>query len=129
MHPFQGLSAFPITPADADGRIRQADLRRILRHVADAQIDSVCILGSTGGYAYLGPDQRRMTGGASKTMQIDAALDPMWRLFKGSSSFRAVYRAANLLGLADAQPPPPILPLPPTQDDALREAMEALAAI
>ncbi|MDQ1899055.1 dihydrodipicolinate synthase family protein [Paracoccus sp. WLY502] len=296
MHLFHGLSAFPITPSDPDGRVRQADLRSILRRIADAQVDSVGILGSTGGYAYLDPDQRRavveatmdeiggrlpvivgvgalrtdaaqslarhakasgadallvapisytpliedevfahyaaiaeasdlpiciynnpttthftfstglltrlatvpsiravkmplpanggfageiatlraalppgfsigysgdwgcapamlagadafysvaagtwpaemlrlvraaQSGDAHETARTDKAFEAMWALFKTSSSFRTVHRAANLLGLSDAQPPLPILPLPDTQDSALRQAMDALAA-
>ncbi len=297
MHPFQGLSAFPITPADADGRVLQPDLRRILRRAADAQVDSVCILGSTGGYAYLDPDQRHaatelavdeiggqvpvivgvgalrtdvaqalarhatasgadallvapvsytpltedevfahyaaiaeasdlpiciynnpttthftfttglltrlaaipairavkmplpangdfaaeiahlraalpdgfsigysgdwgcapamlagadafysvaagtwpaemlrllrtaQSGDAPETARIDKAFEAMWALFKASSSFRTVHRAANLLGLTNAQPPRPILPLPAAHDSALRQAMDALVTV
>lgn len=65
MPPFHGLSAFPITPADPDGRVRLDDLRGLLRHVTAAQVDSVCVLGSTGGYAYLAPDQRRAVAEAA----------------------------------------------------------------
>lgn len=59
MTPFLGLSAFPITPSDPDGRVVQNDFARILRHAVEAGVDSICVLGSTGGYAYLDPDQRR----------------------------------------------------------------------
>ena len=59
MSPFQGLSAFPITPADPEGRVLTDDLRAVLRRCAEAGVDSICVLGSTGGYAYLDPDQRR----------------------------------------------------------------------
>ena len=62
---FKGLSAFPITPADGEGRIMLPDLRRILRHVAEGRPDSICVLGSTGGYAYLDPDQRRVVAEAA----------------------------------------------------------------
>ncbi|GGF64580.1 dihydrodipicolinate synthase family protein [Paracoccus acridae] len=62
---FKGLSAFPITPADADGRVMLPDLQRILRHVAEGRPDSICVLGSTGGYAYLDPDQRRAVAEAA----------------------------------------------------------------
>ena len=30
---FRGLSAFPITPADANGKVIAADLRRIVRRI------------------------------------------------------------------------------------------------
>ena len=62
---FKGLSAFPITPADGEGRIMLPDLRRILRHVAEGRPDSICVLGSTGAYAYLDPDQRRAVAEAA----------------------------------------------------------------
>lgn len=65
MTPFRGLCAFPITPADSDGRTRPAELRRLLRPAVDAGVDSVCVLSSTGSYAYLDPDQRRMAAEAS----------------------------------------------------------------
>ena len=266
MHPFHGLSAFPITPSDPDGRVRPTDLRSILRRIADAQVDSVGVLGSTGGYAYLDPDQRRaaveatmdeiggrlpvivgvgalrtdvaqslarhaeasdlpiciynnpttthstfstdvlarlaavlsiravkmplpangefageiatlrtvlppgfsigysgdwgcaramlagadafysvaagtwpaemlrllraaQSGDVPETARIDQAFAAMWALFKASSSFRTVHRGANLLGLSDAQPPRPILPLPDAKDSALRHALDALAAV
>ncbi|WP_207102699.1 dihydrodipicolinate synthase family protein [Paracoccus shandongensis] len=296
MRPFHGLSAFPITPTDPDGTLCRADLRAILRRTADAQVDSICVLGSTGGYAYLDPGQRRavaeetvaqiggqvpvivgvgalrtdtavslarhaqdsganallvapisytpltgdevlahyaaiaeasdlpiciynnpttthftftadllvrlaaiptiravkmplptdgdvageiadlraclprgfsvgysadwgcrgamlagadafysvaagtwpaemlrlvraaQSGDAAESARIDAAFQPMWDLFRKVGSFRVVHRAATLLGLTEAQPPRPILPLQ-GQDDALRRAMDALAAV
>lgn len=294
MRPFHGLSAFPITPTGPDGRVRLADLQVILQRLSDARVDSVCVLGSTGGYAYLDPDQRRaaveaamdqigghapvivgvsalrtdtaqslaryaqssgadallvapmsytpltddevfahyaaiagtsdlpvciynnpttthftfsadllvrlaaipsiravkmplsgdpageiaslrsrlpqgfsigysgdwgcapamlagadafysvaagtwpaemlrlvraaQSGDADDTARIDGAFQPLWSLFRQSSSFRVVHRAANLLGLTEAQPPRPILPLPPNQDGALRKAMDAVTA-
>ncbi|TRW97817.1 dihydrodipicolinate synthase family protein [Paracoccus sp. M683] len=56
---FHGLSAFPITPADADGRVDAAALGRVLAPLADAQVDSVGLLGSTGSYAYLTRAERQ----------------------------------------------------------------------
>jgi 4-hydroxy-tetrahydrodipicolinate synthase len=294
---FQGLSAFPITPADADGKVIPGDLRRIVRRSADAGVDSVCVLGSTGGFAYLDPDQRRVavdaavaeldgslpvivgvgalrtdtaislahhakaagadallvppisytsltddevfthyaaiadagdlpiciynnpttthftfspdllvrlsaipqiravkmplpapndfgteiaalrarlphgfsigysgdwgcaramlagadafysvaagtwpaatlrlvrtgqSGDGQETARIDAGFQPLWSLFHQYGSFRVVHRAANLMGLSDAQPPRPILPLAPDRDAALRHAISALDGI
>ena len=54
-----GLSAFPITPSDADGRVEADALRRLLEPLAAAGVDSIGLLGSTGTYAYLSPDERR----------------------------------------------------------------------
>ena len=50
---FSGLAAFPITPADADGRVDVAGVRTLVRRLADAKIDSIGLLGSTGTYVYL----------------------------------------------------------------------------
>ncbi len=54
-----GLSAFPITPSDADGRVDAVGLRRLLEPLAAAGVDSIGLLGSTGTYAYLTRDERR----------------------------------------------------------------------
>ena len=67
MSVMRGLSAFPITPATPDGRVIEADLRRILMRLVRAGVDSIGLLGSTGSYAYLTPDERRRT--------LDIALD------------------------------------------------------
>jgi len=64
---FSGLAAFPVTPADADGRVDVTALRRLVRRLVDAKVDSVGLLGSTGTYAYLSRSERRRA--------IDAALD------------------------------------------------------
>ncbi len=56
---FHGLSAFPITPADPEGRVDVAALRGLIRRLVKAEVDSVGLLGSTGGYAYLSRDERR----------------------------------------------------------------------
>ncbi len=55
----RGLSAFPITPTDAAGSPLPADLRRLILRLRHAGVDSIGVLGSTGGYAYLDADQRR----------------------------------------------------------------------
>jgi len=64
---FTGLAAFPITPADADGRVDLAGVRQLVRRLADAKVDSIGLLGSTGTYAYLSRDERRRA--------IEAAVD------------------------------------------------------
>ncbi len=53
MSAFTGLSAFPITPCDAAGRVDEDHLRRLLAPLVEAGVDSIGLLGSTGTYAYL----------------------------------------------------------------------------
>ena len=62
-----GLSAFPITPADADGGVDTNALRTLVARLCAAGADSVGLLGSTGIYAYLNRTERRRA--------INAALD------------------------------------------------------
>lgn len=59
MAPASGLSAFPITPADAEGRVDAAALRRLVARPAAAGVDSIGLLGSTGIYMYLSRQERR----------------------------------------------------------------------
>ena len=56
---FCGLSAFPITPTDATGRLVEADFVAIIERICAAGADSIGILGSTGGFAYLDRNARR----------------------------------------------------------------------
>lgn len=55
---FHGLSAFPLTPTDASGNINAALLVRFLERIAQTDADSIGLLGSTGGYAFLSRAQR-----------------------------------------------------------------------
>ncbi len=54
---FTGLSAFPLTPMNEQG-INEDALTQLVRHLAEAQVDSIGVLGSTGSYAYLSSDER-----------------------------------------------------------------------
>ena len=56
---FHGLSAFPITPADAAGRVDTAALSRVIGSLVTAGVDSIGLLGSTGTYAYLDRAERQ----------------------------------------------------------------------
>ncbi|NKM30924.1 dihydrodipicolinate synthase family protein [Rhizobium laguerreae] len=57
--PFHGLSAFPPTPADRDGRVDTEALGRLLERLCDAGVASIGLLGSTGIYAFLTREERR----------------------------------------------------------------------
>ncbi|AHG46080.1 dihydrodipicolinate synthase [Rhizobium leguminosarum bv. trifolii CB782] len=56
--PFHGLSAFPPTPADMDGRVDTDSLCRLLEPLCDAGVASIGLLGSTGIYAFLTQAER-----------------------------------------------------------------------
>ncbi|MBK4216951.1 dihydrodipicolinate synthase family protein [Paracoccus caeni] len=67
---FNGLSGFPLTPTDTVGKLDADAFRRLLAHLAGARadghgLDSICILGSTGTYAYLTPDERMLAAEAA----------------------------------------------------------------
>ncbi|WP_312893134.1 dihydrodipicolinate synthase family protein [Ancylobacter sonchi] len=59
MELFRGLSAFSLTPTDAEGRVEAELLGRLLERLVAAGVDSIGLLGSTGGYAFLSLDQRK----------------------------------------------------------------------
>lgn len=53
------LSAFPITPSNADGQVDLGALRTILQPLVEAGVGSIGLLGSTGTYPFLARHQRR----------------------------------------------------------------------
>jgi 4-hydroxy-tetrahydrodipicolinate synthase len=60
---------------------------------------------------------------AAEVRRIDATLELFWDLFKEFGSLRVVYAGANLLGLTDAQPPRPILPLGAAERERIELAL------
>lgn len=120
-----GLSAFPITPSDTDGRVDAAALRRLLEPLATAGVDSIGLLGSTGTYAYLSRDERRraveiaaetVSGRAPLLVGIGALrTDEAIRLARDA---RAAGAAAGLLA--------PVSYTPLTEDEVLAH-FEAVA--
>jgi 4-hydroxy-tetrahydrodipicolinate synthase len=54
---FAGLSAFPLTPMDERG-IDEAAFVSLVTRLAEAGVDSIGALGSTGNYAYLTREER-----------------------------------------------------------------------
>ena len=67
-----------------------------------------------------------MSGDSAATRDLDARFEPLWALFKRHGSLRVVYAAANLMGMTEAAPPRPILPL---GEDVRKETTAALEAL
>jgi 4-hydroxy-tetrahydrodipicolinate synthase len=55
----KGLSAFPITPSDRNGKIDAGALRAVVSPLLEAGVDSIGLLGSTGTYPYFTREERR----------------------------------------------------------------------
>ncbi len=54
---FTGLGAFPLTPF-VDDAVDERTFARLVERLADARVDSITALGSTGSYMYLGGEER-----------------------------------------------------------------------
>lgn len=63
------------------------------------------------------------------TRRLDAAFEPLWRLFRSHGSLRIVYALAPLLGLRIGSPPPPLLALDLSVSRELEEAIADIRAI
>jgi len=120
-----GLSAFPITPSDADGHVDAAGLNRLLQRLIDARVDSIGLLGSTGTYAYLSRDERR------RTVEIAAGtVAGRVPILVGIGALRTdeaikLARDARAAG-ADAGLLAPVSYTPPTEEEVFRH-FEAVA--
>lgn len=123
-----GLCAFPITPADPGGRVDAPALRRLLRRLAEAGVDSVGLLGSTGTYAYLAREERRRAVAAAA-----AELGGRVRLMVGVGALRtddaiALARDAEVEG-ADAVLLAPMSYTPLTEDEVEAHVAAVAAAV
>ncbi|MCF3641999.1 dihydrodipicolinate synthase family protein [Rhizobium sp. TRM95111] len=65
-------------------------------------------------------------GDVEEARRLDAKLSPIWDLFKQFSSLRTVYTMASLLGICQAEPPRPILPLPPSAKEKVAHCLTLL---
>ncbi|MGO1736437.1 MAG: dihydrodipicolinate synthase family protein [Leucobacter sp.] len=54
---FTGVNAFPLTPLDED-RIDERSFTGLIERLTTAGVDSITVLGSSGSYAYLSPEER-----------------------------------------------------------------------
>ncbi len=71
----RGLSAFPMTPTDHEGRVHTEALRTLVARLVTARVDSIGLLGSTGIYMYLTRDERRrlLDAAITRTLQHEDA--------------------------------------------------------
>ncbi|HCQ4558018.1 TPA: dihydrodipicolinate synthase family protein, partial [Escherichia coli] len=67
---FTGLSAFPMTPVTSNG-VDEKGFNNILARLTTARVDSMGILGSTGSYDYLTPEQRKRVATLAKQVAGD----------------------------------------------------------
>ncbi|MDY1016356.1 dihydrodipicolinate synthase family protein [Pseudomonas coleopterorum] len=56
---FTGLSAFPLTPL-RDGKVDENAFVGLIENLVSVKVDSIGALGSTGSYAYLNREERRL---------------------------------------------------------------------
>ena len=70
--------------------------------------------------------QAALAGDAALTAKLNAAFAPLWALFRAHGGLRVAYAIAHLLGLTQALPPRPILPMPDSAWPDLRAALAAL---
>ena len=67
-----------------------------------------------------------LAGDAAEARRLNEAMQPLWDLFKQYSSLRVMYAAADILGITDARPPRPVLPLPDAVQDEVAKVLKQL---
>lgn len=95
MNEFTGLSAFPLTPFKDDAVDERAFVRLVER-LAEAEVDSITALGSTGSYAFLDPEER---AGVARLAVEHAGTTPV---FVGVGALRTSQVLANVDSAEDA---------------------------
>ncbi|MBY3274513.1 dihydrodipicolinate synthase family protein [Rhizobium laguerreae] len=115
--PFHGLSAFPPTPADRDGRVDTEALGRLLERLCDAGVASIGLLGSTGIYAFLTREERRRAVEAAVECVRDRIPLVVGVGALRTDHARSLARDAEVAG-ADALLLAPVSYTPLTQDEA-----------
>lgn len=111
-------------PADGDFAGEMADLRRrtplALGYSGDWGAAAALSAGADAWYSVLAgllPDlalaltRAARSGEAAEVERLEARLRPVWDVFRAFGSLRVMYVLHALLGLGDAAPPRPILPL------------------
>lgn len=114
---FNGLSAFPLTPADPEGVVDTLALSTMVDRLVGAGVDSIAVLGSTGTYAYLDRSERaRAVAAAAEAIAGRVPLIVGIGALR-TSWVRELARDAERLG-ADGLLLAPMSYTPLTQDEA-----------
>ena len=108
---FTGLSAFPLTPL-RDGKVDENAFVGLIENLVSAEVDSIGALGSTGSYAYLNREERRLAA----QMAVGAAGDVPVIVGIGAVATRDVLLLAEDAQAAGVS----ALLLPPVSYQALR---------
>ncbi|CAN5440649.1 dihydrodipicolinate synthase family protein [soil metagenome] len=85
-----------------------------------------CVAAGLFPNACLAITRAAQAGEAAEARRLDAAMAPLWSLFKEFSSLRVMYAAAAIKGLCDAEPPRPILPLPDAAKARIARVLEEM---
>lgn len=130
-------------PPPAEARVRHEALRAkvppafAIGYSGDWHAAEAVLAGGDAWYSVVGgllpaPALRLLraaqTGDAAEAARWNARFGGLWELFKELGSLRVVYAAADILGICRAEPPRPILPLPPAAYERVAAALDALDA-
>lgn len=128
-------------PPPSEAAARFAGLQRLvpadfaIGYSADWNAGSAVLAGGVAWYSVIGgllptPSLALLRAAQAKDVaevrRIDAVLQPLWDLFREFGSLRVVYAAANLMGLTDAHPPRPILPLGTPERERIERTLAGL---
>jgi 4-hydroxy-tetrahydrodipicolinate synthase len=108
---FTGLSAFPLTPL-RDGKVDENAFVGLIENLVSPEVDSIGALGSTGSYAYLNREERRLAA----QLAVGAAGDVPVIVGIGAVATRDVLLLAEDAQAAGAS----ALLMPPVSYQALR---------
>ncbi|MGO7899070.1 dihydrodipicolinate synthase family protein [Rhizobium ruizarguesonis] len=70
-----------------------------------------------------------IAGEDGEVRRLDGLIEPLWQTFKAFGSLRVIYTLIDLLSLARAELPRPLLPLGPMDRQRVLEAVEPLIAL
>jgi 4-hydroxy-tetrahydrodipicolinate synthase len=85
-----------------------------------------CVAAGLFPKACLAIVRAAQAGDAAEARRLDLSMAPLWDLFKEFSSLRVMYAAASILGICDAEPPRPVLPLPDAAKQRVAQVLKQM---